>query len=231
MPRRTIVLLTLCALLLGTWAGASLRARPGQSGPREPQLLPQPYDWVPFSADVTVESPTDGRQTGRFFRRADGSTRLEITWLQHNATVISINNVSATTYYRYSPKRGWVSGPMELPTWGWKPLRYHDQVFGLRPYRHRVALKKGQSGSLWAVEGFDAFMYTTGAGGLRIMIPELNFFPAVRQSLYGRRETYSNIEIGPQPSELFELPPGAHVTAIDLPGGIVRSHRIAQSPE
>jgi hypothetical protein len=61
---------------------------------------------------------------------------------------------------------------------------------------------------------------------LSLQVPELNFFQVLRQTLDGRREVYSNLEIGAQRQELFELPSGEPVVRTTKPGGIV-----AEAPE
>jgi hypothetical protein len=46
-----------------------------------------------------------------------------------------------------------------------------------------------------------------------LLVPELNFFPVVKQSFNLGREVYSNIVIGEQPGELFDAPPDHPLTA------------------
>jgi hypothetical protein len=92
---------------------------------------------------------------------------------------------------------------------------------GLSPYRQKLALRAGENGSVHAVAGLDAYQYVNPSGNMSLLVPELNFFAVVRQNLDGRREVYSEIEVGPQPDELFGPPVGANVHYMDIPGGIV----------
>jgi hypothetical protein len=96
-------------------------------------------------------------------------------------------------------------------------------VRGLGAYPHKLAIRNTQDGSLTATEGFNAYQYVDSTGSASLLVPDLNFFAVVRQNLStGRRETYTNIEIGAQPQSLFQPPPGEPVTEIATPRGIRR---------
>jgi hypothetical protein len=59
------------------------------------------------------------------------------------------------------------------------------------------------------------------SGTLSLQVPELNFFDVLKQTLEGRRETYTNIAIAPQDELMFQPPAGAEVVATSRLGGIV----------
>ena len=69
--------------------------------------------------------------------------------------------------------------------------------------------------------GLVAYRYVNIGGTLALQVPELNFFDVLKQSLEGRREVYSNLDLVAQPEDLFVPPPGASVTSTDVLGGIV----------
>jgi hypothetical protein len=167
--------------------------------------------WVAFSADfsLTHANPAHAASAGRLFRASDGSTRLE-TWLSGSPDrfVVSIRNIQRATYYSYRWNRGWISAPMELPSNGWKPLRVRANSSGLSPYRYKLALRRGEDGALASTTGFSADQFVNDSGNQWLLVPELNFFPVVKQWVQtGRREAVSNIVIG-EPDPLLFLPPG-----------------------
>ena len=154
--------------------------------------IPQPTHWVPFSADFSLihSNPAHAPSTGRLFRASNGSTRLE-TWLAGTPDrfVVSIRNIERATYYSHRWNRGWISAPMELPSYGWRPLRVRANSEGLSLYRYKLALRSGEDGSLASTSGFSAYQFVNNSGNLWLMVPELNFYPVVKQWIQtGRRE-------------------------------------------
>jgi hypothetical protein len=107
-----------------------------------------------------------------------------------------------------------------IPT-GHRPPIMRKSVTGLMPYRYKIALGEGEDKSLRGTSGFEAYHYLTPSGNVWLMVPSLNFFSVLQQTLEGRRELYSNIRIVPQAPELFEPPAGAVVNAKEVPAGIV----------
>jgi hypothetical protein len=55
-----------------------------------------------------------------------------------------------------------------------------------------------------------------------VVVPELNFFAVLRQSLNGRREIYQNIRIHEPSPELFGPPADARVFISDKPSGLIK---------
>jgi hypothetical protein len=62
------------------------------------------------------------------------------------------------------------------------------------------------------MEGFEAWISHNKTGLTMLLIPQLNFFPVVKQSFNLGQEVYSNIVIGEQPGELFDAPPDHSLT-------------------
>lgn len=231
MRRRVSVLAV--ALLVGLLASATwfayARARDSAAhrhSDRGENAIPQPKTWVPFTADVAVTLPNGERQRGKHYRRGDGSGRLDITSVERpEAALISINNISEATYYRFSPKLGWISGPMRLPPGRFNPPQWHLGMVGLQRYPFRLALRAGETQELQADKGFEAYAYLTPKGTPRLVVPDLNFFAVVNTSVRGRREAYTNIVIGEPDPNLFRPPAGAKITRTSkIDGVIARPH-------
>lgn len=187
------------------------------------QEIPGPPTWVSFRADTILDH--NGRQVlGKFARHSDGSTRLE-QWLtgDGSARSIQIHNVSAVESYNWTATTGWTSAPMQLPEAGWNPPRYRAGNTHLAAYKHKVAILKGQTGSLVADEGLEAYVQWNEFGDMSIVVPSLNFLDVVRTNApTGRRMLYTNIEIQSLPASTFLPPPGVSVTHESEPRGIVR---------
>jgi hypothetical protein len=74
--------------------------------------------------------------------------------------------------------------------------------------------------------GFTAFQLVDRRGDVTLLVPELNFFAVLKQSIStGRREIYSNIEIREPDPSLFLPPPNAAVEPLPGPRGILRRPR------
>lgn len=175
------------------------------SGQTPSEYLPQPDHWVPFSANVEiVGTGRDGSTQvvrGRFWRGADGSTRLETGPSEDDVRVTSINNLTKEVTYVGPTKSGtWLEQPMPPPgPFGRKPIQYTTRMVGL-------TLNFGE------VEGFKVHRYINPNGDEWLWAPDLNFFPLVRRMAGGRRlEQYSNVQVGDQASSLFEPPAGVTI--------------------
>jgi hypothetical protein len=96
---------------------------------------------------------------------------------------------------------------------------------GKRQHPLYVEVRRGKPYNLRADEGFSAYRYVNNSGTLSLQVPDLNFFIVVKQSLEGRREVYSSVEVGEQPERLFQPPGDAAVKATDKLGGIVTSSK------
>ena len=180
--------------------------------------IPGPRDWVPFSADVRVTFPgINGVTTGRFYRSSDGSGRLETTFegRELEGPLVSIRNVSERMSY-VGRGLAWTSTHLgNAPMSG--PARWREGTVGLTKLPQRVSLSPGAdttSGSdlrLLSEGGYETYRWSVGSVDC-LLVPKLNFFPVVRNSLLsGRREVYSNIVVGEQPPGLFSPPPGATI--------------------
>jgi hypothetical protein len=188
--------------------------------------IPVPRQWVAFQADFTKSNPDGSIIVGRFFRNTDGSRRLETGRSKDTiGATISITNVSQSKFYAYRASTGWEMHPMTLPRGGYKPLRVKLPSSAFRKYPFRLALEKGQDGSLQSDQGFEAYEALSATGGNQLLvIPALNLFEAVRLR-DGERIVYTNIELVDCDSSLFDPPSGAHVVVRSDPQGIV-----AQTP-
>jgi hypothetical protein len=189
--------------------------------------IPQPQQWVPFSAELVITFPGRPSHSGRVFRASDGSVRLESGPARDNTVrVISIQNVTRGVFYLNGPRgeNRWTESPLQTPTRGWRPLRRLSGTEGLTRYPYKVALGAGMDGSLQASDGFDAYQYIgPSRASMALQLPALNFYDVVRQSFVsGRREVLSNIVIGEPDGTLFEPPPGAPLVRAEAPAGIVR---------
>src|SRR5919197_4236876 len=91
------------------------------SQPRE--LIAQPTNWLPFTADVRrVDEKSGEVRVGRFYRAADGSTRSETGPTLDAIDTIGIKNIASRKFYLWSQDRGWwTAQPMDLPQRGWRP--------------------------------------------------------------------------------------------------------------
>jgi hypothetical protein len=81
----------------------------------------------------------------------------------------------------------------------------------LTPYPYKLALAKGQDGSLTSTVGLEAYQRTTTDGSIFIMAPSLNFFIVVQRTPVGEI-SYHDIDVSEKPpKELFEPPAGVVV--------------------
>jgi hypothetical protein len=115
---------------------------------------------------------------------------------------------------------------MKLPNGVWKPARRRQSNTALQKHPTLIELRRGKTFNLRADTGFAAYRYVDLTGTFSLQVPDLNFFQVLRQTIDGRREVYSNLEIGEQRKDLFELPSGESVIRRTKPGGIV-----AESPD
>lgn len=176
-----------------------------------PEIVEGPTEWVAFQALVRVSHPGAPVIQGRFFRSSNGSERLETGPSLDDIRVVSIKNVLQGFAYDGLPRLNkWRRVSWTSRTGGKPPVTYRSPAWSIHPYR--LALKKGQSGALDATEGFTAYSFRQGSGGVTLKVPELNFFEVVRQRPDGRYEIYSEIELVEPDWQLFELPLDAIVT-------------------
>ena len=126
--------------------------------------------------------------------------------------VISIVNAAEGRSYTFSPGGGWSSRPApEVVPGQYQPNRSLPRWPDIAEYPYRLAIKKGESGSLTATEGFHAYQTNAPDGTMRLTVPELNLFDVVVRLGNGQSHEYTNIELGEPPAELFQRPAGAAV--------------------
>jgi hypothetical protein len=216
---RSTWVVTICAVSVFSQIWISPRTAAQQASQLE--FIEQPQDWVPFSAKVTITSPTGPATIGLFFRDPNGSAREATGPAFTDVRVISITNVAAEMVYIYSSRSGWVSHPMSLPAGSVHPMRYRTTFPGVEKYPNRLALEVGQNGSLTATEGFEACRQFNSQSIFKLLVPALNMFEVVTQRPDGWRQVFSDIKIGEQPADLFEPPPGATIQVSTTPKGTV----------
>jgi hypothetical protein len=179
----------------------------------EGQPIPSaPSRWVAFTADLTVTKPGNPSVVGRFFRSSDGSRRMTTGPALDDIRVIYIMNALEGQEYIYTTQSEW--SVTSVP--GVTPGHYlPPTVMPTRPdiseYPYRLALKRGQSGSLTATSGFQALQTSEADGTTKLTVPELNMFEVVKEHPTGRREAYTNIELVEPSPELFRPPAGVAV--------------------
>jgi hypothetical protein len=178
------------------------------------QIIPQPDNWVPFSANVKRVTDNGTVYVGRFYRAADASTRTETGPSLDDVRVISIKSMPDQLLYLWVKQRNqWISHPMQLPPGGWRPVP--------RVLNDRV-IATGER-----IEGFALMKIDDGQNRSHVESPQLNFFPLRMTELCKNAtsgvvcgEWYSNILIGNPPADLFKVPAGEPIVASDVPGGL-----------
>ena len=204
--RTTIAMLVLPIAVLGVLArNLVARAAPAQGG----DVVDEPVDWVPFQAKVTISHPGTPSAHGRYFRKSDGSERLETGPSEADIKVIMIRNVSEGSLYLFGSE-GWTREPFN-PVNNGRPIQWRKGLPNWVMHPYRLALRRGESGSLTADRGLTAYRVTTGQGVVTYKVPELNLFDVVRQRPDGRYEIYSDIELVEPSPDLFDPPVGAAV--------------------
>lgn len=202
-------------LLLGLVLGTFVPMRAQSSSNR--QELPQPTDWVAFSAVQTVYPINGTPQEGRYYRNQLGSERWEITDSVAHKTIIDILNVSQSMFYTSSPGAGWVSRRTDLNVLNHRPRHWATPMVGLSRYSFRLDVAVRGSGNIRAETGYEAYVYAMSDGDVRLLAPDLNFFPVVQQRLGRYTRIYSAIQVGDQLADMFEPPAGVVVTPLATP--------------
>jgi hypothetical protein len=195
------------ALLIGlpvaVSGGPTVLAQPYLQPPSaaERQEVSTPREWVPFAATLTKTNATKVIDVaGRFFRAADGSTRVETGPPGNRAAVIGINNVPLKRMYFYTEPLGWMTRSWDARHVA--PPRL--AVDGQKTFHH------GET-----VEGYQVLRSVGQDGTVRFLAPALNGEALIRQLPSGMRDELTQISTGPQPADLFEPPSG--VTVKDAP--------------
>jgi hypothetical protein len=172
------------------------------------QTIDSPDSLVPFSADFNVWESNSLTVVGRYHRASNGSVRMESGPDTTDVRFIHIINVPELTEYAYSKKAGkWLSKDSPHAAGKSRPRRFRQNLPNWTLLPTRLAIRKGESGSLEASEGLSAYRVDNGET-ISLMVPDLNFFPVVTQRLDGNHQTFTNLEIMEPPEELFRLPEG-----------------------
>jgi hypothetical protein len=199
------VLILSVATLLGA---GHVRASAEQTG-APVEYVAMPDTWVPFEASVTITAPNSPPVVGRFYRSSNGSTRLETGPSVSDIRVISIRNIVDQMIYLGSAS-GWTSDRLDLP-FGSGPMRWKKGLPNWTPFEYKLAIRRGESGSVSATEGFDAYRVTQSDGVMHLKVPALNLFDAVVQRPDGWYQLYSNIDLKEPAADLFAPPLGVPV--------------------
>jgi hypothetical protein len=112
--------------------------------------------------------------------------------------------------YGYSA-RGWTSDQLTVP-FGGAPIQWKKGLPNWTPYQYKLAIRRGESGSVSAMEGFEAYRVTQSDGVMHLKVPALNLFDAVTQRPDGWYELYSDIDLKEPAADLFAPPLGVPVT-------------------
>jgi hypothetical protein len=202
---------------IGFKLGRSATAAAAQTAPPEIEI---PRQWIPFTALLTKIDDGNEQSAGRLYRGADGSQRLETGPSLSDIRVISIKNVTKSKAYNMAGGI-WIEHPMSLPPAGWHPPRVLLNSPTYKRYQYKLALAKGQDGSLTSTVGFDAY-FREANGATQLMVPALNFFPVFRKTAHGGSMVFHDIVLTENPpAALFEPPADAAVGVDPRPAGIV----------
>ena len=194
----TRILLSITALLALAAPAAAQTAFPG-AAVTDP--YPQPAGWVAVEATLEI----NGAAAGRYWRSADGSTRLEYTTPDTRGITIEIRNVTERRYYVFRPSAGWTVQPMALPTQGWLPPRVARQAVGQKV----------------AEVPYEVHERTRPNGAADRHVPALNFLKVRETTPDGSVRTLSNVKVQEPAAGLMRPPNGAPLTTLSVPGGIV----------
>lgn len=174
-----------------------------------PEYVEAPDAWIPFAANVTVTFPGRPPVVGRYFRASNGSHRIETGPSLRDVRVVFIKNVLEGVHYLRSEK-GWVREPQPTVTTHTVPPRFRKGP-GWSEYPYKLAIKKGESGSVTSSTGWSAYQVTSSQGVMKLRVAELNLFDVVTQRPDGRYEKYTDIQLGEPDPGLFVPPSGVVV--------------------
>jgi hypothetical protein len=206
----TVVAICVTSVMAGGAAAVARRSLVQQTR----EELPQPAAWVAFEAKVTVQRGGAEPLVGKFYRSSDGSTRLETGPAEGDVRVVDIKNIPTKAGYVRKVDGTWISKPIDEASADLRPQRFHAGMPFLARYPRKVSILKGQPYSLSSDTGFSAYQLMQSNGGLLLLVPELNFFPIVRERLDGRREVYTDVSLLEPDVSLFLPPPGATVEVL-----------------
>jgi hypothetical protein len=204
-------------LLLAPLVGAGALGLYESAGSRvlaQPRLVAQPAYWVPFSAELKRIFETDGSVfVGRYYRATNGSTRADTGRSFDALDNVTIKNIPAATFYRWTPETGWTSQPMDLPPGGWRPMAtiFNDRMSEVSEL----------------VEGFRLIKVVHTGGRVSYQAPDLNLFtlvllvPCKFDPAASCGTWHSNIVTGEPPASYFSPTPGAPITKRNELGGIL----------
>jgi hypothetical protein len=195
----------------GRGAEASAHGAAGAEQAGDVAILSPSY-WVAFDASFRIlKEPVN--VAGRFFRSADGSTRVETGPEGGPPVVVSISNVASERHYEYDAET-------DRTRWRSYPMRLHPD--GHHPKPRSLTRTKGLAPDTRTIEGFQVYAYTTRGKVVRYEAPALNFF-ALKTEFEDSRQEFFNLQLRDQPPVLFSPPLGASVEERDQLRGIVYS--------
>lgn len=179
--------------------------------PQQGERLPQPDEWVAFSAKITHKTAGRPDTQGSFFRSNDGST-CAVMGNPHAPESILTNDVSQGLTYRFvAGKATWSRQPLGIPS-----------SMSHRPPRYRSTMP-GLSERAEAYEGMPAYTLVTETE-TRVLVPALNFF-AVMTTGFDWSNQYSNIVLGATLPAVCWPAAGARISDSSTHGGIVQTDR------
>src|SRR5438067_2261311 len=118
----TVPLACAGAVIYGRGMASSHALSHANQGFHNHKVIPQPQNWVPFSAQIKRVYEKSGEVVvGRVYRSSDGSTRSETGPSLDAINTIGIKNISTRSFYMWQGNDTWTAQPMELPPEGWHP--------------------------------------------------------------------------------------------------------------
>jgi len=174
-----------------------------------PEYVEAPDAWVPFTANVTVTFPGRPPVVGRYYRSSNGSHRLETGPTEHDVRVVFIKNIPEGVHYLRSDS-GWIREAEPGGTAQTSPPRFRKTPMWSE-YPYKLAIRKGESGSVTSAIGWTAYQVTNSQGVMKLKVADLNLFDVVTQRPDGRYEKYTDIQVGEPDPTLFVPPTGVAV--------------------
>ena len=177
---------------------ADLQARRDAARKVRLDLPPGPTAWVPVIAEIRVVD--HGRiHFERFFRRGDGSVRMEARSPVSNQLAITIHNFEDGLSYTMRDDDGWASFPVL------------SSMIAPPPRQPRVPDRAEFSPVTEALEGIAVVEYHLGTTR-KLLAPQLNYLELLTEEHHGARQRqFFNIELAAPPDTLFRPEPGASI--------------------
>jgi hypothetical protein len=178
------------------------------------EVIVGPAQWVAFTANLTRVHTNGQKFFGRYYQRADGSTRSESGSKPGTVDVVAIKNVAQRTFYFKSARVDyWIVMQMQLPKAGWFP--------------HPLRMNDAQRHADETIEGFNLVETTERDGRKTYSAPELNFFQlaSIEPCATGVEgpcgDRIDQVRLEESADEFFLPPPGVRLVSKSGFGGIV----------